>query len=308
MWEAIQHLVAARLASKAAKTKSFSDAPKSGTLWIVATPIGDLMDITLKALWVLADVDVIACEDTRVSKKLLTHYGIHKPLVAYHDHNAKTMTPLLLERLEKGQKIALISDAGTPMLSDPGHSIVQAAWQNGIEIQCAPGASAVGAALMLSGVVEDHFAFQGFLPSRGKDRKESLHQLQILTEPFILYEAPHRFYATMEDLLETLGDRPCVVCRELTKLHQSVYHTNLADAVAAKSIPEKGEFVLIIMPAAPDDTTIERPDFDDPIVTQIAQALLAHHRPTDVAKWLGHLLNQPNKEMYQKLLKMKNIE
>jgi 16S rRNA (cytidine1402-2'-O)-methyltransferase len=221
----------------------------AGCLYLVATPIGNLEDITLRALRVLKEVDVIACEDTRQTLKLLSHFEIQKRLVSYHEHNEITQAAELVIELEQGAKIALVSDAGTPAISDPGHRMVSLAQRHGIRVVPIPGASAFVAALAASGMPIDQFVFLGFLPSRQSERRKALRQL--VTEPrtLVLYEAPHRVLDSLEDALEILGSRPAVLAREVTKVYEEFLRDHLArlvDAIRAK--PPKGEITILIGP------------------------------------------------------------
>jgi 16S rRNA (cytidine1402-2'-O)-methyltransferase len=223
----------------------------TGTLYIVATPIGNLEDITLRALRVLKEVDLIACEDTRHTRKLLTHYQISKPTVSYHEHNERERGSELIEKLEAGQNIALVSDAGTPLISDPGFWVVRAAIDRRITVVPIPGPSAVVTALTAAGFPSDEFAFVGFLPARRAARRARLNQLSGIQSTLILYEAPHRIKETIEDLREAFGDRECVVARELTKLHEQFLRGSLSEF----ELPDgaaRGEIVLLIGPPSED--------------------------------------------------------
>lgn len=219
-----------------------------GTLYITATPIGNLEDITYRAVRTLREVDRIACEDTRHSRKLLNHFAIEKPLVSLHDHNEEGRTEELLRRLGEGESIALISDAGTPLISDPGFRLVRAAAAAGIRIVPIPGASAAIAALCVSGLPTDAFHFGGFLPVKKMQRRKLLEGLRGDETTHIYYEAPHRIRETLDDIHEALGDRPVVVARELTKLHEEILRgtaSGIADGLRLRtSIP--GEITLVI--------------------------------------------------------------
>ena len=219
----------------------------AGTLYIVATPIGNLEDITLRALRVLKEVDLIACEDTRHTRKLLAHYQISKPTVSYHEHNERERAAELTTKLEAGLNIALVSDAGTPMISDPGFHIVNEAIGRQIPVIPIPGPSALVTALSAAGLPTGEFAFIGFLPSRGASRRGRLKELADVRSTLIFYEAPHRIKATIEDARETLGDRDCVVARELTKLHEEFVRGRLSE-IAMPEGSARGEIVLIVGP------------------------------------------------------------
>jgi 16S rRNA (cytidine1402-2'-O)-methyltransferase len=218
-----------------------------GTLYVVATPIGNLEDISLRALRVLREAALIAAEDTRRTRKLLAHHGIPGRLVSLREHNERARAPVLVRRLLDGDAIALVSDAGTPGLSDPGATLVRAAADAGIPIVPVPGASAVLAALVASGLPAEPVTFFGFLPARGAERRRALEALRDLPHTLVLFEAPHRLRETLDDLLEVLGDRRIAVARELTKMHEEVYRATLSEAVRNFSAhPPRGEFTLVI--------------------------------------------------------------
>jgi 16S rRNA (cytidine1402-2'-O)-methyltransferase len=219
----------------------------AGRLLIVATPIGNLEDITLRALRVLREADLIAAEDTRRTSRLLQHYSISTPTTSLHEHNERQKLPMLLERLARGEQIALVSDAGTPAISDPGARLVAAAHDRGVRVEPIPGPSAVTAALSVSGFEGDGFSFLGFPPTRAKDRLEWLDGLSRTPGISVFFEAPHRIQRTLGELVVKLGDRPIVVCRELTKAHeQLVKRPNIDELVLA--VPRLGEFVVVIGP------------------------------------------------------------
>lgn len=219
-----------------------------GMLYIVATPIGNLSDISERAQKVLAEVDFIAAEDTRNSLRLLSHFGISKPLVSYHEHNKREKGEEIVGRLLSGESCALVTDAGTPAISDPGEDLVRLCAERGISVTSLPGACALIVALTLSGLSTSRFAFEGFLPVQKKERKERLDILCAETRTFILHEAPHKLRTTLEDLRRVLGDdRRISLCRELTKLNEEVIRTTLGGAVAIYVEKEpRGEYVLVI--------------------------------------------------------------
>ena len=218
-------------------------------LHIVATPIGNLGDITLRALETLAGADFIACEDTRVTRKLLDRYGIDTPLTPYHDHNAAIARPRLLERLAEGAAVALVSDAGTPLVSDPGYKLVRAAREAGHPVTAAPGASSVLAALAVAGLPTDQFCFAGFLPPKETARRARIAELARIPATLILFEAGPRIAATLADLAAGLGHREAALCRELTKLHEEIRRGDLKTlAQGAASSETRGEFVVVIGP------------------------------------------------------------
>lgn len=221
-----------------------------GCLYLVGTPIGNLEDITLRALRILKEVDEIACEDTRHTQKLLAHYEIRKPLISYHEHNELTRAPELLISLEQGAKIALVSDAGMPLVSDPGHRLVALCLRHHIPIVPIPGPSAILASLSASGLPNEEFLFIGFLPARSGERRRALERLRIEDRTMILYEAPHRIAECLADAHEILGNRHACLAREVTKLHEEFRRGQLADLAASlEDRPAKGEITLLIAPA-----------------------------------------------------------
>jgi 16S rRNA (cytidine1402-2'-O)-methyltransferase len=221
-----------------------------GCLYVVATPIGNLEDISLRALRVLKEADVIACEDTRQTMKLLTHFDIPKRLVSYHQHNEITRAAEIVIELEQGAKVALVSDAGTPAISDPGYRLVSLCLRHGIQVVPVPGASALLAALAASGMPIEEFVFAGFLPSRPTERRKSLRALAGETRTLAIYEAPHRLLDMLEDALEILGNRPAVLAREVTKMYEEFHRGHLENLVeAARKKMPRGEITLLIGPA-----------------------------------------------------------
>jgi 16S rRNA (cytidine1402-2'-O)-methyltransferase len=219
----------------------------SGTLYIVATPIGNLEDITLRALRILRSVDLIACEDTRQTSKLLHHYSINCPTISYHTHNEKGRTTGLIDRLLAGENLALVSDAGTPLISDPGSPLIAAALAANVTVVALPGASALLTALVGSGWDLTEFYFIGFLPARSGERKRRLQTVAPIPTILVCYETPHRIAAALSDLLAVLGPRPAVMARELTKMHEEFRRQSLADLlVSVQQQPPKGEIVLLI--------------------------------------------------------------
>ena len=230
------------------------------TLYIVATPIGNLEDITLRALRVLGEVSLIAAEDTRTTRKLLSHYDIDTPSTSYHDHNRVSKLPAILDALSQGD-VALVSDAGTPAISDPGAELAVAAHDAGHTVVPIPGPSSLTAALSVAGIDTDQFIYLGFLPRRGGPRRRLFKSLVGEPRDWIAFEAPHRVIDTLTDIRDTLGDRPVVVCRELTKLHEEVFRGTVTEALQHFSAP-KGEFTLIVRGAEvanePDDALIEQ--------------------------------------------------
>ena len=217
----------------------------NGKLYVVATPIGNLEDITIRALNVLKEVDLIAAEDTRHTLKLLNHYEISKPLISYHRHNEETKKNILIEKITSGENIALVSDAGTPGICDPGEEVIKEAIENNIEIIPIPGACAFVNALICSGINTKEFTFIGFLPLNKKLRKQKLNEIMETNKTLIMYEAPHKLKTTMQDLKTVLGNRKIVLARELTKIHEE-FIRGTVDELLTKVDELKGEFVIII--------------------------------------------------------------
>lgn len=219
----------------------------AGVLYIVATPIGNLEDISLRALRILKEVDLIAAEDTRHTHHLLSHYGVETALTSYHEHNERRKTPVLIERLRRGANIALVTDAGTPVISDPGYRLVTAAIDAAIKVTPIPGASAVTAVVAASGLPPDRFAFEGFLPGSKKERRARLLALKDDTRTLVFYEAPHRIKESLSDLGEILGDREVVVAREVTKLHEEFRRGSASELAAQLGNQEvRGEITLAV--------------------------------------------------------------
>lgn len=267
-------------------------------LYLVSTPIGNLEDITLRAARVLREVDVIACEDTRHTRKLLNHLALEKPLWSYHEHNEKTRAPELVERLKAGQSVALVSDAGTPLVSDPGFRLVEAAIAAGIEVCPIPGPSAALAALAASGLPTDSFRFCGFLPAKSAQRRRALEELRPETCTLIFYEAPQRLLETLADIAAVLGDRPVVVARELTKLHEEFLRGS-ADSIrqelaARPSI--KGE--ITILAGKPH----EQPA--DPVAAEQEVRELERQGVTrrDAVKQVAKARGIPKRELYRRVI------
>ncbi len=230
-----------------------------GTLYIVATPIGNLEDITLRALRILKEVSLIAAEDTRHTQKLLTHFDIRKPLTSYHDHNKDEKAEVIVARLKEGESVALVTDAGTPGISDPGYYLVNRAIEEGITVSPIPGPTAAMTAISASGLPTDSFVFGGFLPSRRQQRLKKLEALKDEAHTVILYEAPHRITPFLSDVLEVFGDRRAVLARELTKIHEEILRGKISDIInniGQKTV--KGEITLIVegMRAKPPEPSV----------------------------------------------------
>lgn len=241
-----------------------------GRLYVVSTPIGNLEDITYRAVRILKEADWIACEDTRTTRRLLDHYGIQTRTISYHDHNETERAPELIERIAQGETGALVSDAGTPLLSDPGYRIVHAAAQAGIRIEPLPGPSALLAALVVSGLPTDQFHFGGFLPPKQGQRRRLLESLADEPATVVFYEAPHRILETLEDIAAVLGNRDIVAARELTKIYEEVLRGTAVEIAASLSARDsiRGEFVVLIGKSL-------TPAVDDVPVEDMIQALIA---------------------------------
>src|ERR1051325_1372924 len=276
-----------------------------GPLYLVATPIGHLADITHRALQVLNDVDLIACEDTRHTHKLLNHYGITTKTISYHEHNEQQRATELIDRLKQGTNIALVSDAGTPSISDPGFRLVRAAIENDIPIVPIPGPSALITALIAAGLPTDEFFFAGFLPARANARRTRLSEVQSVPGTLIFYEAPHRLAETLKDAYEILGEREAVVARELTKLHEEIRRGRLSEVTAdyADRTHIRGEIGLlldrnVIGAAATQTVSIAT------LVNQYEQDGLDHRA---ALKKAARELGLSRGEAYRKLLSEKSV-
>ena len=272
---------------------------KQGRLFIVATPIGNLEDITYRAVRILREAGRIACEDTRQTRKLLEHYGIQKPTVTYHEHNEAERAPELIELLLAGETIALVSDAGVPLISDPGYRLVHAAVESGVPVEPVPGASAALAALSASGLPTDAFHFAGFLPAKPGQRLHALEKLAEEQATLIFYEAPHRILETLEAVEQALGARPVVVARELTKLHEEFLRGTPAEVraqlLARDSV--KGEITLLVGKAT-------MPRNEDTPVTEAVEALVRNGTPKmDAIKLVARKRGLSKREVYDRLLK-----
>ncbi len=263
-----------------------------GTLFVVATPIGNMEDVTLRALRVLREVDLIAAEDTRTTRALLTHHAIHAKLVSYNEHNMRTRTPQLLTALEN-RDIALVSEAGTPGVSDPGHELVLTVIEAGFPVVSIPGPSAVIAALAASGLSMRGFTFLGFLPRRASQRRRFL--TEVATEPrtLVLFEAPHRLRQTLEDIRSTLGDRRTAVCRELTKAFEEVFRGTVAEALQQFTEP-RGEFTLVLEGAAEEAADVT----DAAIIEALKRHLAGRASPRDAARLVAAELGVARRRVY----------
>jgi 16S rRNA (cytidine1402-2'-O)-methyltransferase len=271
-----------------------------GELFLVATPIGNLGDITLRALETLKSADRIACEDTRVSGGLLHHYGIKVPLTSYHAHNEAAATKTLLDALQQGERIALISDAGTPLLSDPGARLVAEAIAHGIRVTPIPGASALLAALTISGLSATEFFYAGFLPTKTGARTTLLERYRTIPATLVFYEAPHRLVATLTHLAELYGERTAAVARELTKLHEECRRDALsALATYYETHPPRGECVILVEGAAPTAA------LDDAAVDAALAEAMQTQRLKEAVAMVAKQANRPKSEVYSRALLLK---
>ena len=277
---------------------------QQGTLYVVATPIGNLGDITLRALEILKSVDAIAAEDTRHSSGLLSHFGISKKLIAVHEHNEQQSAEKLLAQLKNGENIALVTDAGTPAVSDPGAIVVKIVREAGVKVVPIPGASAVVAALSASGITQNGFYFHGFLPASGAARRKILENLKSQTVTLVLYEAPHRIIECVEDIAKVLGDeRQITFCRELTKTFETIYTcpASLANAwLQADANQQRGEFVLLIE-AAP---VVETQEISEE-AQRVLKCLLAELPLKQAVALATEITNLKKNDLYEFALKLK---
>lgn len=267
-------------------------------LYIVATPIGNLRDITLRALTVLTSAHAVYCEDTRTSGKLMHHFGLKAPLDAYHEHNAARKRPEILARLGRGEAVALISDAGTPLISDPGYKLVREAVEAGHAVIPLPGASSVMAALCVSALPTDRFFFAGFLPSKEAALRKELSALAAIPATLVFFESPRRLRDTLAIMQDVLGDRLATVCRELTKLHEELARGTLSQLAAHFAVEPKGEIVLVVAP--PLETVVDAGALDE-----VLGKLLAAHSLKDTVALACAQLNLPRSEVYARALALK---
>jgi 16S rRNA (cytidine1402-2'-O)-methyltransferase len=268
-------------------------------LYVVATPIGNLRDITLRALEILGSADLVACEDTRVTRKLFDHYGLSAPLIAYHDHNAETARPKILARLAAGEAVALVSDAGTPLISDPGYRLVREAVAAGHPVTAAPGPSSALMALTVAGLPTDRFFFEGFLPARETARRSRIAELARIPASLVLFESGPRLAATLADLAAGFGVRAAAIARELTKLHEEVRRGDLASLAAdyAAGAETRGEIVIVIAPPAP-----EQPGAAD--IDALLRAALARTSVKDAVAEVAAVTGEPRRAIYSRALEL----
>jgi 16S rRNA (cytidine1402-2'-O)-methyltransferase len=269
-------------------------------LYVVATPIGNLEDITLRALRVLREVDLIAAEDTRQTRKLLSRYDIETELTSYHEHNERSKAVQLVDRLESGENIAIVSDAGTPTISDPGYHVVRNAIQRGIPVTSIPGPSAAIAALSVSGLPTDRFTFDGFLPSKRSRRRQVLVQHKAEEGTMVYYEAPHRIKDTLTDMVEILGDRQVVVARELTKMHEEFFRGPLSQVVAEVTGREmRGEFVIIVA-GCPENSEFN----EDQLILEVERLQRSGLKASEIVKALAQFYPIPKRDVYKRVLQL----
>ncbi len=273
-----------------------------GTFYVVATPIGNLADLTERAKQVLTSVDVIACEDTRHTAKLLQHLGLRKPLLSVHEHNERERVEQIARHLEQGQSMALVSDAGTPLISDPGYPLVQALRARGLNVSPIPGVSAIITALSAAGLPTDRFTFEGFLPHKSGAKREKLLAQEQEARTLVYYESKHRILDTLEVMAEVFGaERQACVARELTKTFETFYHGTLPDILSqlqADADQQKGEFVVMIA-GNPDPAPAREVDSN-----KLFRLLLAELPPKKAAAIIADLTGENKKELYQKALEM----
>ncbi|RKQ68690.1 16S rRNA (cytidine(1402)-2'-O)-methyltransferase [Oceanibaculum indicum] len=279
--------------------KITSAASLTPALYIVATPIGNLGDLTMRARDILASADLVACEDTRVTGKLLSAFGLKRPLIAYNDHNADKVRPTLLDAVRQGKAVALVSDAGTPLISDPGYKLVRDAAEAGLAVTAAPGPSALLAALVLAGLPTDRFLFAGFLPPKSGARRTALGELASVPATLVFYESGPRLAASLADMAAVLGDRPGAVARELTKLFEEVRRDPLSALAAhyAEAGPPKGEIVIVVGAPAEQEASADTLD-------AALRRALAGNSTRDAAALVAGETGLPRKQIYARALEL----
>jgi 16S rRNA (cytidine1402-2'-O)-methyltransferase len=279
--------------------KSTPAAALTPALYIVATPIGNLGDLTMRARDILAAADLVACEDTRITGKLLTAFGLKRPLIAYNDHNADKVRPTLLDALRQGKAVALVSDAGTPLVSDPGYKLVRDVAAAGLAVTAAPGPSALLTALVLAGLPTDRFLFAGFLPPKSGARRSALGELAAVPATLLFYESGPRLAASLADMAAVLGDRPAAVARELTKLYEEVRRDPLAALAAhyAEAGAPKGEIVVVVGPPQAESASADTLD-------AALRRALADNSTRDAAALVAGETGLPRKQVYARALEL----
>ncbi len=276
-----------------------------GKLYVVGTPIGNLGDMTFRAVETLKNVDFICAEDTRVTAKLLNHFEIKAPLISYHQHNAKTVGESVVDKILAGQDAAIVTDAGMPCISDPGEDLVKLCADRGVEVNVVPGPSAVVSALAISGLNTARFSFEGFLSTNKKQRFSHLASVANNTSTMIFYEAPHKLIYTLKDMLEYFGDRKISLCRELTKIHEQVFRTTLAQAVEYYTANKpKGEFVLVI-DGISDSETMTAETIEEAF-EQVKKLVSKGMRGADACKGIAKATGFSKGELYSMLLEEKD--
>ena len=275
-----------------------------GKLYLVGTPIGNLGDMTYRAVETLEKVDFICAEDTRVSSKLLNYFEIKTPLVSYHEHNAAQVGASICDRIAAGENAAIVTDAGMPCISDPGELLVKMCYDRGIKVEVVPGPSAVISGLAISGLNTKNFQFEGFLSVTKKQRQEHLAAVAKSTHTLVFYEAPHKLQNTLEDMLRFFGDRKISLCRELTKLHEEVIRTTLSQAAEMyKDVKPKGEFVLVIEGA--NESELSAAETIDEALEQVRTLMQKGMRGADACKQIAKATGFSKGELYTKLLEEK---
>lgn len=282
-----------------------------GTLYIVATPIGNLEDITQRALRILGEVKLVACEDTRRTRVLLNHFGIKTKTVSYHEHNERERAAEICELLASGQSVALVSDAGTPLINDPGFRVVNTAIELNLPVVPVPGPTALIAALVASGLPSEQFFFAGFLPARANARRGRLEELRAMPATLVFYEAPHRIKATLEDALEVLGDRPAALARELTKIHEEILRGSLHELIqgfGTGSLAARGEMVLVIGNAAASEasTAAETEPASRRLIERVSELEREGLEAKLALKKAARELGMKRAEAYRQLVAQKN--
>jgi 16S rRNA (cytidine1402-2'-O)-methyltransferase len=276
----------------------------AGILYVVATPIGNLEDISLRALRILKEVDLIAAEDTRHTRNLLTHYDIRTALTSYHEHNEKAQAAKLVEKLRRGENIALVSDAGTPAISDPGYRLVVEALRAGFQVVPLPGPSAVAAVLSASGLPTDRFVFEGFLPAKKQERETRLKSLRAENRTVVFYEAPHRLQESLSDMLHLLGDREIVVAREVSKIHEEYLRGTIAEVISQLGERDvKGEITVVV-----HGSSGESPVSEEEIKAEIRRLIDEGVGVKQISELLGTRYRLAKREVYQLALQLKTSQ
>jgi 16S rRNA (cytidine1402-2'-O)-methyltransferase len=285
-------------------TPHWLGAVMAGILYVVATPIGNLEDISLRALRILKEVDLIAAEDTRHTRNLLTHYDIHTALTSYHEHNEKTQAAKLVEKLRRGENIALVSDAGTPAISDPGYRLVVEALRSGVQIIPLPGPSAVATVLSASGLPTDRFVFEGFLPAKKQERETRLQSLRAESRTVVFYEAPHRLQESLVDMLHLLGDREIVVAREVSKIHEEYLRGTIGEVIAQLGEREvKGEITVVVRGSSGEPRVSE-----EELKAEIRRLVDDGVGAKQISELLGTRYRLAKREVYQLAVQLKTSQ